>query len=208
MSKNLLKKYKPILVSDLGNVIVFFDMKIALAKFQKHFNISTSRIHKYFSKYDIAAKIDTGELHPEKFYQLFSHKFKINISYSEFCSFWNEIFTLNTEYIEFLKNLNGNFKFVILSNTNSVHWNYIINKFPVITEIFKIHILSFEEGIKKPDNKIFDRVFELQPDPGKIIFVDDTAENIVAASTIGIHAIRYTGFEKFLAEFDGINTNM
>ncbi|MCK5686238.1 HAD-IA family hydrolase [bacterium] len=202
MLKNSAKRYKPVLVSDLGNVIVFFDMKIALARFQNRFNISASKIHEYFSKYDIAAKIDTGELQPEKFHQLFSDRFKIKISYSEFCSFWNEIFTLNAEYIEYLKSLKQSFQFLILSNTNSVHWNYIINKFPVITEIFKVHILSYEEGIKKPDNRIFNRVFELQPDPDKVIFIDDTVENIDAASKIGIHCIRYTEFKKFKTEFD------
>ena len=57
---------------------------------------------------------------------------------------------------------------------------------------FDDHVVSGFEGIIKPDLALFRRLlrrFDLQPD--RTIFVDDSAINVEAAASIGMHAILF-----------------
>ena len=55
-------------------------------------------------------------------------------------------------------------------------------------------------GLRKPDRKIYQVALDvLQRDPEQVAFVDDRAENVAAAASLGIHGIRYQG-SKQLAE--------
>jgi putative hydrolase of the HAD superfamily len=52
-------------------------------------------------------------------------------------------------------------------------------------------------GLRKPDPKIYQVALDvLQRDPEHVIFIDDRAENVAAAASLGIHAIRYEGSAK------------
>lgn len=49
-------------------------------------------------------------------------------------------------------------------------------------------------GLRKPDRRIYQIALDvLQRDPEETVFIDDRAENVAAAASLGIHAIRYTG---------------
>jgi putative hydrolase of the HAD superfamily len=49
-------------------------------------------------------------------------------------------------------------------------------------------------GLRKPDRKIYQVALDvLQRDPEEVVFVDDRAENVAAAASLGIHGIRYEG---------------
>jgi len=58
---------------------------------------------------------------------------------------------------------------------------------------FDTVVISAEEGCAKPDERIYrlllDRLGTL---PAETVFVDDLAENVEAARSIGLHAIRFT----------------
>jgi putative hydrolase of the HAD superfamily len=58
---------------------------------------------------------------------------------------------------------------------------------------FDAVVISAEEGCAKPDERIYrlllDRLGTL---PAETVFVDDLAENVEAARTLGLHAIRFT----------------
>ena len=58
-------------------------------------------------------------------------------------------------------------------------------------------IVSGEEGIKKPDPKIFQLLldrFNLRPE--ETVFFDDHIENIIAAREMGIHGILFKNAEQ------------
>ncbi|HEX4006713.1 MAG TPA: HAD family phosphatase [Acidobacteriaceae bacterium] len=49
-------------------------------------------------------------------------------------------------------------------------------------------------GVRKPDLKIYQIALDvLQRDPEETVFIDDRAENVAAAASLGIRAIRYAG---------------
>jgi putative hydrolase of the HAD superfamily len=52
-------------------------------------------------------------------------------------------------------------------------------------------------GLRKPDRRIYQVALDvLQRDPEEVIFIDDRSENVAAASSLGIHGIRYEGSAK------------
>jgi 2-haloacid dehalogenase len=54
-------------------------------------------------------------------------------------------------------------------------------------------VISGEVRVAKPDPRIFETLLERHGlEAGAILFIDDTAENIVAAEALGIRSIRFT----------------
>ena len=56
-------------------------------------------------------------------------------------------------------------------------------------------------GLRKPDRKIYQVALDvLQRDPERTAFIDDRAENVAAAASLGIHGIRYQGSAQLAAD--------
>lgn len=80
-----------------------------------------------------------------------------------------------------------------LSNTNSVHWDAGAARWPLLRH-FDHTFLSFEIGLVKPDREVFDHVVSALGVPaGQVIFLDDNALNVEAATATGLVARRVQG---------------
>ena len=56
-------------------------------------------------------------------------------------------------------------------------------------------------GVRKPDRKIYQVALDvLQREPERVVFIDDRAENVAAATSLGIHGVRYEGSEQLGGE--------
>jgi epoxide hydrolase-like predicted phosphatase len=59
-----------------------------------------------------------------------------------------------------------------------------------LDELFDVVIDSSEVGMRKPDPRIFHLALEaLGVEPGRSVFLDDYPGNVVAAQSVGMHAI-------------------
>lgn len=73
---------------------------------------------------------------------------------------------------------------------------YRLRKFNLLDN-FDAFFSSCYLGVRKPDRKIYQIALDvLERDPEQVIFIDDRAENVAAAASLGIHAIRYEGSVK------------
>jgi epoxide hydrolase-like predicted phosphatase len=73
--------------------------------------------------------------------------------------------------------------------------------FAAMTELI---VYSHEEGVAKPDRRIFERTWErLGVQPDEMIVLDDVEPNIRAARECGIHAILYRSVAQAIAEIEG-----
>lgn len=82
----------------------------------------------------------------------------------------------------------------LLSNTNSVHLQYYVNFLQKryntngFGHLFEKIYLSFELGMRKPDEDIFLQVLKQSHlKPEETFFIDDTEANTIAAAKLGIH---------------------
>ena len=87
------------------------------------------------------------------------------------------------------------YRVVLLSNTNSGHWDEIERKFQAtmgepLAAFFDALYLSFLMHSRKPEQKIFlDLIAAEGVEPGDCLFFDDSAENCNAARALGIDAV-------------------
>ncbi len=63
-----------------------------------------------------------------------------------------------------------------------------------LRELFKVALSSCYLGLRKPEPAIYRRALEILGRPAeRILFIDDRAENVAAAESAGIQAIRFEG---------------
>lgn len=82
----------------------------------------------------------------------------------------------------------------ILSNTCSAHWNFVLERFPILRQSFQMKhcILSYETRSMKPDATIYQRAIDAaSTEPGKIFFTDDRDVNVEGARQAGLQAEKY-----------------
>lgn len=117
------------------------------------------------------------------------------LPFGEFKAAWNDIFLdpiHDTVRVAESLLANKHIKLGILSNNNPMHWLAIKPVVPLVTE-FEHIFLSHEIGHKKPDAGAFLHALEtMSVDPARTIFVDDLAENITAATRVGMKTIHAT----------------
>ncbi len=91
--------------------------------------------------------------------------------------------------IPFLEQLKEDFNISILSNTNAWHVDYIRNQYGLFSLMDNL-FFSNEIGLLKPDKAIFQHVLTaLSVEPRSVLFLDDIAENIESAKSLGINTI-------------------
>ncbi len=99
--------------------------------------------------------------------------------------------------LELLLKLRNNYTLAAL--TNLTEQRYEADVFMGLYAYFDFSILSFKEGIKKPDHRFFLRALEEAAClPSEAVFIDDQIKNTDAAQELGIHAIQYKNYEHLM----------
>ncbi|WP_228235764.1 HAD family hydrolase [Allomuricauda sp. M10] len=109
---------------------------------------------------------------------------------------WNAILLdFPEERLQFLEGLANEkeFRLFLLSNTNDLHMESVrqqmgMNRYNRFKNSFEVFYLSYEMGMRKPDEEIFQFVLD---ENGLVaeetFFVDDVQENTDAAANLGIN---------------------
>lgn len=193
------------IIFDLGGVIVeldfsnFYNRIITLSPLNKP---QTPIMLEFFRQSDIYHK---GNMSDEEFYQLSCELLQVcALNQQEFFDAFNSIISgFNHEIIEVLKKLKSSntYKLIALSNVNSSHWDYLLDRKWGFIEYFDELILSHEIHMTKPQKKIFQYSIEKAGcKPEEILFIDDGLNNVVSARQLGIVGIHFTTVEDLLEE--------
>ncbi len=179
-------------ISDLGNVILYFDNGIFFKKMTAYCDHSEEEIrelaHRHF---DLVLRFDSGNVSPHEFYAGTVERLGADISEEEFFSIYCDVFSLNSPALETLGNLRSKCTLVLLSNTDLRRFAFIKKRFPQVL-IFDHYLLSYELGILKPDPAIYLAALEKAgARADESVFIDDMEENIRGAEAIGIRGILY-----------------
>lgn len=183
-----------VVIFDLGKVIFDFD----LLKFTSAFSKKTSKkgedIKKLIFEYwDLAASLETGKINTLEFYEQLAASTHYSGSYNEFSVIWNDIFKPIPGTIEILAHTAKKNKIAILSNTNELHFQYLKTMYPQVFLLFSDFHLSYQMGLRKPDNKIYEEVIKYYGTaPDQLFFTDDLQINVDAAKDAGIKAYQFT----------------
>ena len=110
---------------------------------------------------------------------------------------------LNEKLLNFIREerQNGS-KIAVLSNVAQYSFNQFFSE-EEQAELFDEVVLSGNEGVSKPDARIFEIACErLGENPENCVFVDDSPENVIVAKNLGMRGIVYADFEEFEKEME------
>jgi glucose-1-phosphatase len=184
-----------ILLFDLGGVLVEFSGVRDLAVLLQG-KLSESEILEKMSSYSPAEQFGLGKLSQEDFGKRFVKDWDLDIPPEDFLRefrSWSK--RLFPGAVELLTLLRPRFRLAALSNSNELHWDRNTNDLGV-TGWFEVAISSHQVGLYKPDPKMYlTALDQLGASPGSVMFFDDVAANVTAASALGIQAFQVEGVE-------------
>jgi putative hydrolase of the HAD superfamily len=195
-----------VILFDLGNVILPFNhYQIAerLSRFsQKKEFQDPKRIFSYLFDFERGAVngYEIGKVSSTQFFESLKEYLHLSLSFEDFIPIWNDIFTEDQKVSKIIRSLKGKKKIGLISNTNPLHFDYILAKFPVI-KVFDKWILSHEVGFKKPAIEIFQKAIEWgSVEPEKILLIDDMKKHVDVAISLGMQGIHFTSADQLKEE--------
>lgn len=179
---------------DLGGVLVRVDFHRALAGLSRLTDLPMGRIQAIIFGSDLKDRHDAGKISSAQFARTVLHRISRPLPLRRFYAIWADIFDLYPQTPHLVRALRGvGVKSVIFSNTDPIHLRYAQQRWKVL-DGFDGFALSYELKTLKPDLEFFRRAARrVALDPASTIFLDDTAENIMAARACGFLATRVRG---------------
>lgn len=198
-----------VIIFDLGGVIIDLDFSNFYNKIITQSPLNkpqTPIILEFFRQSDIYHQ---GNMTDSEFYQLACDLLQVcMVNQSDFFDAFNSIISdINLEIVELIRRLRNTnkYKLIALSNVNSSHWKYIMNKKWDFIDYFDELILSHEIHLIKPNPKIFELAIKKSGcKPEEIVYIDDGLNNIRSAKEFGIYGIKFTNEEDLIKEFKNL----
>jgi len=203
-----------VILYDLGNVILPFNhFQIAekLSPFSQRIEFQDpAKIFSYLFDFGKGAVngYEVGKVSSLEFFQSLKEFLQLSLSFEKFIPIWNDIFLENQEVSQIILSQKGKWKLGLLSNTNPLHFDYILSTFPII-RVFDQWILSHEVGFKKPAVEIYQKAIAwAKVDPRKILFIDDMKKHVEVAISLGMQGIHFISAQQLKEElYIKLNSN-
>ena len=186
------------IVFDLGGVLIDLDFKSAINGLQKAGFANVKEQLQAFDREGIFQKFEVGEISADEFRTAIRENAIVTLTDTEINNLWNlMLLEIPREKLELILDLRSKYMVYLLSNTNSIHWDYVCkNAFNYrgfrVNDYFEETFLSFEMHLAKPDKAIYKKMLnDANLLPEETLFIDDSEANCKAAAEVGIHAHHY-----------------
>ncbi len=182
------------LIFDLGGVIVDLDMGRTVNAFNKFIKTSAPVLQEGLYKNPLFTNFEKGQISAKEFRAGIRKLAEWNLSDAEIDIAWNAMLgPVPKEKISLLKRLRPDYQTFILSNTNSIHIQAVHQRLrndhniPDFSPLIEKVYYSYEIGMRKPDQEIFEFVIKSNKlIPSKTLFLDDNLDNIEGAMKAGL----------------------
>lgn len=176
------------IIFDFGDIFINLDKQATVNALKK---LGLSQWNEDLNQLNL--KFEKGQISRENF--LLGIQTHIpNASIDEILNAWNAILLDFPLYrLEFLQKLSKKYRLFLLSNTDSIHIETFekengISFYSDFYQCFEKVYFSFEMGMRKPDDEIYNFVLAQHNLIAKhTLFVDDKKENTDAAFSLGMH---------------------
>jgi FMN phosphatase YigB (HAD superfamily) len=179
------------LLLDLGGVIIELDWERVFSHWARCAGQPVDPIRARFSFDDAYQRQERGEIDAWAYYESLRGSLGLAISDDEFDTGWKALFTREvSETVGLLKRLEGRVPMYLFSNTNAAHQAAWATRFAAALAPFRRAFVSCEIGLRKPTRESFLHVADAIGSPArKILFLDDTLENVEGARAVGMPAV-------------------
>ena len=191
----------PVVVFDLGKVLVDFDYTPATRKIAARSAKAPEDLHSHIGGSPLLIQYETGLITRHEFFAELRQTTGFRGDLAEFSAFFADIFTPILPMIELHAELRRRgVPTCIFSNTNDLAIEHIRRNFPFFQN-FDGYIFSYEVKAMKPDAKIYAALEAMTGRRGgEIIYIDDRLENIEAGAAHGWRTILHETPEQSRAE--------
>jgi FMN phosphatase YigB (HAD superfamily) len=187
----------PILVFDLGKVLVDFDYTIAARKIAARSAKSPQDLHAFLGSSPLLVDYETGKLTRRQFFDAINATIGFRGTLEEFGGYFADIFSAMPGTIALHAELRRRgYRTYIFSNTNDLAIEHVRRNFPFFQD-FDGYVFSYEVGGAKPEPKIYAALEQLTGRRGAdLVYLDDRPENVAAGAARGWRAILHESPEK------------
>lgn len=147
---------------------------------------------------------DSGGIDGDEFLERLNRKLDRPLERPLLENLYTDIFSLKEDVAGLARSLHGRFRLSIISNTDPLHYNYIVGRYPFFS-LFEKPVTSFGAGLLKPDPAIYAFALrELAVEPEEALFIDDLEENVAGARQAGMRVLHFSGAETLRLQLDGL----
>jgi putative hydrolase of the HAD superfamily len=182
------------LLFDLGRVVLDIDFNRTLACWAGHAGCEPAHLIGRLSPDEAYKRHERGEISDAEFFASLRTSLGIKVTDSQFLEGWNAIFAGEMPDIApLLARAVRRLPLYAFSNTNRAHEAHFSRHFAQVLGHFQKMFLSSTIGLRKPDAAAYDHVVNAIGVPaGRIVFFDDSLENIEGAKARGLMAVQVT----------------
>ncbi len=205
------------IIFDFGNVLLNLNPEATALAFQEKLGISYN-FDECGGLDNTFQLLETNEISPEEFISVIIKNCRIKTDKVEILNMWNSmLLDLPKERLNMLKELKTRYKVFLLSNTNSIHIDfvnaYLEEQYPEIDfeeDCFDKVYYSFRMGDRKPNPSIYTTLLNQEGIKAEeTIFIDDNEKNILAARELGMNTILHdpkdeivTVIKQYISKFE------
>ena len=188
------------IIFDLGGVLVGFDSRRSIGAFN---GLGCEKVSKYIEEHrteDLFYRIEFGISTTQEFCEEVRQMTATTAPDEAIVDAWNALLTPVTQarrqQLHALRE--AGYRLFLLSNTNDMHWQLCR---PQLEGCFRRAFLSYQMRLAKPDMAIFSEVLQQAGiEAGETLFIDDNADNVAAAGTLGIQTFINRSIDDWMRE--------
>jgi len=186
------------LIFDLGGVILDLSVDHTLQSFSDLSGLEKKKVKELFISSPGFLEYEKGLIDDEEFRSFVRKLYNVTADDAALDASWNAMLRgIPQQKLDLLLSLKNKFNVYLLSNTNTIHLNYIHDKILLphfqeksLDRYFHKTYYSHLMKKRKPDADIFEQVLEENRlAPQETLFLDDNADNIAGAKALGIQTV-------------------
>ena len=187
----------PVIIFDLGKVLVDFDYSIAARKIAARSAKAPADLHAFLGSSPLLVEYESGRITRRQLYEAVRDAVGFAGGLEEFGGYFADIFSEIAAMTELHAALRRRgYRTFIFSNTNDLAIEHVRRNFPFFAH-FDGYIFSHEIGALKPEPEIYAAMEALTGRRGaELGYIDDRPENIAAGAARGWRAILHESPEK------------
>ncbi len=183
------------LLFDFGGVLINLDRTACRLAFER---LGIDSIHRSaadeYRQKELLSQLESGNITAAAFRASIRRMTERELTDAEIDAAWIAMLADIPSYkLDFLLRLRHHYHVMLLSNTNSIHWQWAVQhsfryQDHEVDDFFDRIYLSYEIHKQKPDVEIFKYVLDDSGiDAKATLFIDDALPNCKAAETLGFH---------------------
>jgi putative hydrolase of the HAD superfamily len=190
---------------DLGNTLIKLAYERVLENICREAAITRDDLVDLLEEPGGYRDLERGAVSFWEFYEFLCEKAAYRGSIRDFHALWSDFFDGPIRGMEeLLERIRERYRVAFLSNSNEVHAEVIPRQFATLFRKDDRFVFSHRFKVAKPDPEIFRRALEIVGAlPQHVVFIDDLAENVTAAQSVGLTAFQFSDAETLVGQLEG-----